>query len=136
MIPLPDKGALIYGRSPYRISFSLRSNRSDSKESAGRVPSAGLMQAALLRGGRSCADSTKGAQPFWITRKGLCPLDSHPQYITKTESAQFKLTLSLQIWFCIYTAMLNGRCPCRRWLPARFHLEGVKVCHLNNPPAI
>ena len=64
MDKVPDKGALIYGRSPYCISFSLRLNRSDSKR---------VCRARSVGG--SYADSTKGALPFWISRKDASLLD-------------------------------------------------------------
>ena len=79
----------------------------------------GPVRTALLRRGRSCADGTKG----------LCPLDTHPQLIRRTKENQ----TPLRFWFFMFSscaAMLNGLCPRRRWLPTKFHLDGVKAAAL------
>ena len=129
------KGALIYGRSPYlplRCASLVRSPR-------GRAlplhPGGGLcpLHSRHITPRIREWESHTGGLPFQTRGviRGFAPAP-HPQRIFTIKS-----TPGLpRPWYGfdqMHRCYAQRTSSCRRWLPTKFHLDGVKACSLNNP---
>lgn len=95
---------------------------------SGRSPLIPLRFAALVRSPRGKALPLQSG-PVRTAQKGLAPLNPTRSLFTERKPHQRPSGFGT-VLFRSRAAMLNGLCPRRRWLPTKFHLDGVKAAAL------